>query len=37
MQSFQEAFEHGEAEHLMPVFNAKQKIARGELRQEDIP
>jgi hypothetical protein len=37
MQSFQEALERGEAEHLMPVFNAKQKIARGELRQEDIP
>lgn len=37
MQSFQEALERGEAEHLLPVFNAKQKVARGELREEDIP
>lgn len=37
MQSFQEAMERGEAKHLMPVFNAKQKIARGKLRPEDIP
>ena len=37
MQSFQEALERGEAEHLLPVFNAKQKVARGELRKEDIP
>jgi hypothetical protein len=37
MQSFQEALERGEAEHLLPVFNAKQKIARGELKEEDIP
>ena len=31
MQSFQEALEKGEAKHLMPVFNAKQKIASGKL------
>lgn len=37
MQSFQEALERGEAEHLLPVFNAKQKIASGQLKQEDIP
>lgn len=37
MQSFQEALERGEAEHLLPVFNAKQKIAKGELKEEDIP
>jgi hypothetical protein len=37
MQSFQEAMERGEATHLMPVFNAKEKIARGELKVEDIP
>uniref|UniRef100_A0A7S1FZL9 Uncharacterized protein n=1 Tax=Corethron hystrix TaxID=216773 RepID=A0A7S1FZL9_9STRA len=37
MQSFQEAMERGEATHLMPVFNAKQKIARGEIKQEDVP
>jgi len=36
-QSFQEAMERGEATHLMPVFNAKEKIKRGELRPEDIP
>jgi hypothetical protein len=37
MQSFQEAMERGEATHLMPVFNAKEKIKKGELKQEDIP
>ena len=37
MQSFIEARERGEAEHLMPVFNAKEKVASGELRPEDIP
>mmetsp|Transcript_22137 Transcript_22137/g.30809 ORF Transcript_22137/g.30809 Transcript_22137/m.30809 type:complete len:231 (-) Transcript_22137:170-862(-) len=37
MQSFQEAMERGEATHLMPVFNAKEKINSGELRPEDIP
>eukprot|EP00985_Skeletonema_marinoi_P002037 scaffold827_cov137-Skeletonema_marinoi.AAC.6 len=37
MQSFQEALERGEAEHLLPVFNAKQRIAKGELKEEDIP
>mmetsp|Transcript_106359 Transcript_106359/g.297775 ORF Transcript_106359/g.297775 Transcript_106359/m.297775 type:complete len:211 (+) Transcript_106359:60-692(+) len=36
-QSFQEALERGEAEHLMPVFNAKEKVKRGELKVEDIP
>lgn len=37
MQSFQEALERGEAEHLLPVFNAKERIAKGELKLEDIP
>jgi hypothetical protein len=37
MQSFQEAMERGEADHLMPVFNAKEKIAKGVLKVEDIP
>ena len=37
MQSFQEAMERGEAKHLLPVFNAKERIASGELREEDIP
>lgn len=36
-QSFQEALERGEAEHLLPVFNAEDKVRRGELRREDIP
>lgn len=37
MQSFQEALERGEAAHLMPVFNANEKIKKGELKVEDIP
>jgi len=37
MQSFQEALERGEAAHLMPMFNAKEKLAKGKIRQEDIP
>lgn len=36
-QSFQESLERGEAKHLMPVFNAKERVARGELKVEDIP
>lgn len=36
-QSFQEALERGEAEHLLPVFNAKEKVKKGELKLEDIP
>eukprot|EP00979_Chaetoceros_neogracilis_P005322 scaffold974_cov224-Chaetoceros_neogracile.AAC.4 len=36
-QSFQQALERGEASHLMPVFNAKQKVKKGELKVEDIP
>lgn len=35
--SFQRALEAGEAGHLMPVFDAKGKVARGELKYEDIP
>jgi hypothetical protein len=37
MQSFQEALERGEAAHQLPMFNAKQKLARGEIKLEDIP
>mmetsp|Transcript_18924 Transcript_18924/g.31320 ORF Transcript_18924/g.31320 Transcript_18924/m.31320 type:complete len:223 (-) Transcript_18924:82-750(-) len=37
MQSFQEAMERGEAEHLLPVFNANERIKKGELKKEDIP
>ena len=36
-QSFQEALERGEATHLLPVENAKARIASGELKEEDIP
>jgi hypothetical protein len=36
-QSFQEALERGEAAHLMPVENAKEKLARGEIKLNDIP
>lgn len=36
-QSFQEALERGEAEHLLPVFNAKERVRKGELKKEDIP
>eukprot|EP00536_Pseudo-nitzschia_multiseries_P005824 jgi/Psemu1/318737/estExt_fgenesh1_pm.C_1160010 len=37
MQSFQEAMERGEATHLLPVMNAKERVKRGELKVEDIP
>ena len=37
MQSFQEAMERGEAEHLLPVFNAEERVRKGELKMEDIP
>ena len=37
MQSFQEALERGEADHLMPMFDAKEKLRRGEIKKEDIP
>ena len=37
MQSFQEALERGEAQHLLPVMNAKERVNKGELKLEDIP
>ena len=37
MQSFQEAMERGEATHLMPMFNAKEKLKSGKIKKEDIP
>ena len=37
LQSFQTEMEKGKAGHLLPVFNAKQKLQSGKLRQEDIP
>jgi hypothetical protein len=36
-QSFQEALERGETSHLLPVFNAKEKLKKGEIKLEDIP
>jgi hypothetical protein len=36
-QSFQEALERGETTHLLPVENARERIAKGELKPEDIP
>merc|ERR1712228_301653 len=36
-QSFQEALERGEAEHLLPVEFAEEKVRKGILRREDIP
>lgn len=37
MQSFQKDLETGRAGHLMPVFNAKEKVKKGKLKAEDIP
>jgi len=37
MQSFQQDLEAGKAGHLMPIFNAKEKLKRGEIKLEDIP
>ena len=37
LQSFQKELEKGKADHLMPVFNAKEQIKAGKIRQEDIP
>ena len=37
MQSFQEAMERGEAQHLLPVMNAEERVRKGELKREDIP
>lgn len=36
-QSFQEALERGEAAHMMPVEFAKERLAKGEIKLEDIP
>lgn len=32
-----QALERGETGHLMPVFNAKERVKKGELKVEDIP
>jgi hypothetical protein len=36
-QSFQEALERGETTHLLPVFNAEEKIRKGIIKPEDVP
>lgn len=37
LQSFQQDLEKGQAGHLMPVFNAKEKVKKGQIRPEDVP
>ena len=37
MGEFLKDLETGDAQHLMPVFNAKEKLARGEITIDDIP
>jgi hypothetical protein len=37
LQSFQTDLEQGKALHLLPVFSAKEKVKRGEIRPEDVP
>ena len=37
LKSFQTDLEQGKAAHLMPMLDAKKKLAKGQIRQEDIP
>lgn len=37
LQSFQTDLESGKAGHLMPMFNAKDKLKKGAIKQQDIP
>jgi len=37
LQSFQQDLEKGKAAHLMPMFNAKEQLAKGKIKKEDIP
>jgi hypothetical protein len=37
MQAFQKDLEEGKGGHLMPVFNAKEKLKSGKIKKEDIP
>mmetsp|Transcript_24741 Transcript_24741/g.42102 ORF Transcript_24741/g.42102 Transcript_24741/m.42102 type:complete len:178 (-) Transcript_24741:521-1054(-) len=37
LQSFQKDLEKGKTGHLMPMFNAKEKLKKGQIKQEDIP
>merc|ERR1711971_1245024 len=37
LKAFQEDLEKGKASHLLPMFNAKQKLKQGKIKQKDIP
>jgi hypothetical protein len=37
LQAFQQDLESGRTGHLMPVFNAKDRVKRGEIKVQDIP
>ena len=37
LASFQSDLEQGKAGHLMPMFNAKEKLNKGAIKQQDIP
>jgi hypothetical protein len=37
LKAFQQDQAKGKAKHLLPVFNAKEKVKNGEIRPEDVP
>jgi hypothetical protein len=37
LQSFQQDLEKGKVNHLMPMMDAKKRLAKGEIKTEDIP
>lgn len=37
LKSFQQDLEKGISKHLLPVFSAKEKVKRGDIRPEDVP
>lgn len=37
LQGFQEDLEKGKAKHLFPAMFAKERIKRGQLKEEDVP
>lgn len=37
LQSFQSDLEKGKASHLLPVMFAKDRVKKGELKEEDVP
>ena len=37
LQAFQKELEAGKASHLMPVFNAKEQVKQGKIKDEDVP